>query len=149
MLDELIHTALENNKDVRIAAARVEEFAARLGITRSAGVPQVGYGGGAFRDQASRETAGGVPAGASRTNDFYDATLNVGWELDIWGRIRRATEAARAELLAADEGRRTVLLTLVSTVATSYIDLRSLDKQLEIAQRDARHRARTGPSSSS
>ncbi len=132
VLDDLVHTALQNNKDVRIAAARVEEFAARLGITRSDAFPQVGYGASAAREQASRETAGGVPSGMDRTNDMFSATLNVGWELDLWGRIRRATEAARADLLTTEENRRAVVLTLVSAVATSYIDLRSLDKQLEI-----------------
>ena len=63
------------------------------------------------------------------------AALNVGWELDVWGRIRRATEAARAQLLATEEGRRTVILTLVTSVASSYINLRSLDQQLQIAIR--------------
>lgn len=141
VLDDLILTALRENKDIRIAAARVEEFAARVGIADSASLPQVFYGASGFRDRASRQTAVGVPAGVDRTSDFYDATINVGWELDIWGRIRRASEAARAELLAADEGRLTVLLTLVSSVATSYIQLRSLDKQLDIANRTLRTRA--------
>jgi len=135
VLDELIQEALEQNYDVRIAAARVQEFAARIGLTESEGLPQIGYGGDFGADQFSRETPGGVPAGIDRTNQFYSATLNVGWELDIWGRIRRASEAARADLLTADEGRRTVILTLVSAVATTYIELLSLDKQLEIAER--------------
>ncbi|MCP3902851.1 MAG: efflux transporter outer membrane subunit [Planctomycetes bacterium] len=135
VLDELIQEALEQNYDVRIAAARVEEFAARIGLTESEGLPQIGYGGDAGVDQLSRETPTGVPPGVDRTNEFYSATLNFGWELDIWGRIRRASEAARAELLTADEGRRTVILSLVSAVATSYIELLSLDKQLEIAER--------------
>jgi multidrug efflux system outer membrane protein len=134
-LDALIDEALANNYDIRIAAARVEEFAARIGLTEAEGLPQIGYGGDAGVDQLSRETATGVPPGADRTNEFYSATINVGWELDIWGRIRRASEAARADLLTADEGRRTVILTLVSAVATSYIELLSLDKQLVVAER--------------
>jgi multidrug efflux system outer membrane protein len=134
VLDGLILAALESNKDVRFAAARVEEFAARLSVTRSELYPQIGYGGSAERTQASREGVTGIPPGVDRTNDAYQATLSAGWELDIWGRIRRASEAARANLLAAEEGRRTVILTLVSSVATSYIELRSLDKQLEIAR---------------
>ena len=135
VLDELVLTALLNNRDVRIAAARVEEFAARLDVSRSSLFPQVGYEGSAFRDQASRETANGVPSGIDRTNDTFAATVNVGWELDLWGRIRRANEAARAEMLAADDARRAVILTLVSSVATSYVTLRDLDEQLDVARR--------------
>jgi outer membrane protein, multidrug efflux system len=126
VLDALIQDALANNKDVRIAAARVEEFAARVDITRAGFYPQIGYDGAAGRNRS---------AGNSRINDSYLASLNVGWELDIWGRIRRATEASRAQLLAEEEVRRTVILTLVSSVASSYINLRSFDRQLEIAVR--------------
>jgi multidrug efflux system outer membrane protein len=100
VLDQLVEDALDNNKDVRIAAARVEEFAARVDITRSGLFPQFGYGGSADRSKTSLDTVAGVPAGISRTNDLYNASLNVGWELDLWGKIRRATEAARANLLA-------------------------------------------------
>ena len=136
VLDALINEALVNNKDVRIAAARVEEFAARVDITRSGFYPQVGYDGAAGRNRSPLETA----AGGSRINDSYLAALNVGWELDVWGRIRRATEAARAQLLAEEEVRRTVILTLVSSVAGSYINLRNLDRQLEIAIRTLQSR---------
>ncbi|GBE08131.1 outer membrane protein OprM precursor [bacterium BMS3Abin11] len=135
VLDQLVEDALDNNKDVRIAAARVEEFAARVNIARSGLFPQFGYNGSADRSKASLDTVSGVPAGISRTNDLYNASLNVGWELDLWGKIRRATEAARAELLASEEARRTVILSLVTTVASSYIGLRTLDRQLEIAKR--------------
>ncbi|MEA3410863.1 MAG: efflux transporter outer membrane subunit [Pseudomonadota bacterium] len=141
VLDALIRRALLNNRDVRIAAGRVEEFAARLDISRSALFPQIGYDGAAGRNSVSRETAAGVPAGVDRVSDAYSATLNLGWELDFWGRIRRANEAARADLLATAEGRRTVILTLVSAVATSYITLRQLDKQLEISRRTLESRA--------
>ena len=134
VLDQLVEDALDNNKDVRIAAARVEEFSARVDITRSGLFPQVGYTGGAERNQSSLDTVTGVPSGISRTNDLYNASLNVGWELDLWGKIRRATEAARANLLASEEAKRTVILSLVSTVANSYISLRTLDRQLEIAK---------------
>ncbi len=125
VLDELIETALLNNKDLRIAAARVEAFAARIGITRADAFPLIGYGASGAR---------GERAPNSGTSDLYSATLNLGWELDVWGRIRRGTEAARAELLAAEEGRRTVILTLVTSVATGYVQLRNLDRQLEIAR---------------
>jgi len=143
VLDALIIEALVNNKDVRIAAARVEEFAARVDITRSGFYPQIGYDGAASRDSTSLDAASGLPAGSSRINDNYLAALNVGWELDVWGRIRRATEASRAQLLAAEEVRRSVILTLVSAVASSYINLRNLDRQLEIARRTLQARGET------
>ncbi len=135
VLDELIETALHNNRDLRIAAARVDEYAARLGVTRSALFPQLDYGAGASR----REAGSGVPGGSSGT--LYEATLNLGWELDIWGRIRRASEAARADLLAAEEGRRAVILSLVSAVATGYVQLLNLDRQLAIARDTVKSRA--------
>jgi len=134
VLDALINRALLNNKDVRIAAARVEEFAARVDITRAGFYPQIGYDGSARRGSISSAAASKLP-GTSRINDSYMAALNVGWELDVWGRIRRATEAARAQLLATEEGRRTVILTLVTSVASSYINLRNLDQQLQISIR--------------
>lgn len=141
-LDALVDTALENNRDVRIAAARVEEFAARVDITRAGFYPQIGYDAAAGRSQVSRNSAGYVP-GADRIGESYTAALNVGWELDIWGKIRRASEAARADLLAAEAGRQTVILTLVSSVATSYVNLRALDKRLAIAKRTLRSRGET------
>ena len=141
-LDKLINTALENNRDVRLAAARVEEFAARVDISRAGFYPQVGYGASGERGQVSGNSAGYVP-GSDRIGESYAATLNVGWELDIWGKIRRADEAARADLLASEAARQTVILTLVSAVATSYVDLRSLDKQLVIARRTLRTRAKS------
>lgn len=142
VLDALVAEALANNLDVRIAAARVEEFAARIGISRSAAFPQVNAGGGLGRSSLSREIAPGS-AGGSRTSDFFNANLNVGWELDIWGRIRRATDAARSDALASTEVRRGVVLTLVTSVATSYVGLRSLDAQLEVAREKLETRAGT------
>ena len=126
--------ALENNLDVRIAAARIMEYAARVDIARAGLYPQLGYAADASRNQASRTTANGVPSGVSRMSDSFQAGINLGWELDFWGRIQRATEAARADMLAQEAGRRSVILSLVSAVASSYIQLRNLDRQLEIAR---------------
>jgi multidrug efflux system outer membrane protein len=134
VLDELIQAALENNRDVRIAAARVEEFAARVDIARSGFYPQIGYQGDASRNRVSDESLSNLPPGTPAISNNFQATLNVGWELDIWGKIRRATESARASLLSAEEGKRTVILTLVTSVATSYVQLRALDRRLEIAK---------------
>lgn len=138
VLDRLIDEALQANLDVRIAAARVEQFAARLNISRSEFLPQVGYGISGNRQGNSDSNVGATGIDSITTD--YLATINVGWELDVWGRIRRASEAARAQLLAAEESRRTVILSLVSSVATAYVGLRRLDRQLEIAlaTRDSR-----------
>jgi len=139
VLDDLIDIALKENKDVRIAAARVLEFAARVDIFRSGFFPQIGYQGDASRNRASREVFGGVSTGDRGYNN-YAVAANLSWELDLWGRIRRATEAARADLLVEEENRRTVILSLVSAVATSYVTLRQLDRQLEVSRetRDVR-----------
>ncbi|NJD34149.1 MAG: efflux transporter outer membrane subunit [Betaproteobacteria bacterium] len=133
VLNELVATALRENKDLMIAAARVEEFAGNYGIVRSGLFPQVGAGYEAARQ---RENVNGE----GHTYNSYQAVLNASWEIDIWGRIRRQTEAARAQLLASEEGRRGVILSLVGSVAGSYINLRSLDRQLEIARETAKSR---------
>ena len=131
VLNNLITTGLLENKDVRIAAARMEQFMAQVEITRSGFYPQIGYGVAGSRNQASKNI---VPPGAESLTETWQATLNAGWELDVWGRLGRATEAAQADLLAAEEGRRTVILSLVSSIATGYVNLRGLDAQLGIAR---------------
>jgi outer membrane protein, multidrug efflux system len=133
VLNQLIDTALRENKDVRIAAARVEEFAARVDIFRSGYFPQIGYDGEATRNRASREVYGGNSIPERKYNN-YSAAASLGWELDLWGRIRNATEAARAELLAEEENRRAVILSLVSAVASTYVTLRQYDRQLQVAE---------------
>ncbi|QDU71088.1 efflux transporter outer membrane subunit [Mucisphaera calidilacus] len=141
-LEALIDEALANNHDLTIATLRVEEFAARLGITRSEAFPQVGYGLEAGTQQLSRETSDAARTpGFDRNSDFFSGNVAVGWELDLWGRIRRSTEAARANLMAAEENRRGVILTLVTSVATAYVAIRSLDTQLVIAEQRLESRA--------
>ena len=139
VLNELIQIALQENKDVRIAAARVEQFLGQYGTTRAAFFPQVYAGASASRQQASQVT-GPVPlentSNANRIYNNYEIYLNASWEIDFWGKIRRASEAARADLLGSEEARRAVVLTLVTSVAGSYVNLRDLDKQLEIAKTD-------------
>jgi len=136
-LQDLVRTALEQNYDLREAVARVEAARANLGITRSNQFPSVGASGNVQTNRISRN--GSLPLSKafvpSQNRTFGDATLNLlSFELDIWGRLRRATEAARANLLAADENRKAVITTLVSDVATSYFSLRELDAELEISQ---------------
>jgi len=140
VLNELITSALKENYDLKIAAARIEEFAGRYGFTRADLFPQVGVGAGYDRQRVSESGANRLPAGFSPTYDTFQTTLNAGWELDIWGRIRRSTEAARADLIASEEGRRAVILSLVSSVAAAYVNLRDLDRQLEISRDTAKTR---------
>jgi len=139
VLNELIQTALKENKDVKIAAARVEQFVGRYGTTRAALFPQVGAGG-SYGEQQVSELTGPSPlegTDADRTFNSSEIFLNAAWEIDLWGKLRRATEAARANILSTEEARRTVILTLVSAVANSYINLRDLDKQLELTKKAA------------
>jgi outer membrane protein, multidrug efflux system len=133
VLDQLIAEALANNRDIKIAAANIEQAAAVLIQARAPLFPQLGYGGGGRRE---RITAGNTPHAQdlSYTRSSYQAFANVGWEIDLWGRIRRLSESAQAQLLATEEARRGVILSLVSSVAGSYIQLLGLDDQLRIAR---------------
>jgi len=108
MLRELIHEALRNNYDVRIAAARVQEARAGFVATRSDLFPSLNYDASVGRSNATPGLLGKPGRQAPATSNFYSATLAMSWELDIWGRIRRATEAARANLLATEDARRGV-----------------------------------------
>lgn len=140
-LERLIDIALTENKDVLIAAARVEEFYGRYGATRGQQFPQVGLNAQGGRERLSRISQPPIPDSQSNYTDFYSIDLGASFEIDLWGKLRRASEAARAELLAAEEGRRTVLMTLVATVASSYVNLLSLDRQLQISRDTLRARA--------
>jgi multidrug efflux system outer membrane protein len=139
-MNDLITTALRENYDLRIATARVEEYYGRYGATRADLFPQVGYGGSASRTQATQKGPIPFPAGTSSKYNTYQADFSASWEIDIWGKIRRATEAARADLMAVEDFRSGVILSLVSSMATAYVDLRSLDRQLEIARQTAKSR---------
>jgi outer membrane protein, multidrug efflux system len=129
-LQALVRTALSRNDNVQLAAARVLEAEAQLGITRADQYPTVSAdiqgGGGRTAEQGST---------AARTAAAVRIQGSAAWELDFWGRFRRATESARAQLLATEWGRRAVLSTVVSQVADAYFGLRALDLQLDIARR--------------
>ena len=135
VLDGLIAEALASNRNVKIAAANVEAAAAVLTQTKAPLYPQVGYGAGAARQKASELNATGWNAAIPNPQDVYQLNGSASWELDLWGRVRRLSEAARADLFATEEARRGVVLSLVSTVAGNYLQLRGLDEQLEIARR--------------
>jgi outer membrane protein, multidrug efflux system len=140
VLNDLITVALRENKDLLIAAARIEQFAGRFGIVRADLFPQVGAAGEYSRQRISEAGENPLAPGSVTTADSFSATLNAGWEIDLWGRIRRSTEAARAELIASEEGRKAVILSLVANVASAYINLRDLDRQLEISRNTAKSR---------
>jgi multidrug efflux system outer membrane protein len=135
VLDQLIADALAGNKDVLIAVANVERAAGVLTQTRSPLFPQVNYGANAGRYRFSEQTTSALPGGVSNPTNYYSVLAGASWEIDLWGRVRRQSESAQASLLATDEARRGVILTLVAQTATSYIQLRDLDQQLLIAQR--------------
>jgi len=142
-LNELIATALKQNYDLRIATSRVDEYYGRYGATRADLFPQVGYGASAGRTQLSEKGAFAGTPGAGSPHTNLQAQFSASWEIDLWGKIRRATEAARADLMAAEDVRSGVILSLVTSVATAYVDLRSLDRQLEIARQTVESRAKS------
>jgi multidrug efflux system outer membrane protein len=135
-LQALIRTALEQNYDLRVAATRILQARAQVTIARSFQYPAADASAAAPYDLA---TGGDRPP----TYETFvpQGGLSVAWELDLWGRFRRATEAARADLLATEDFQRTVVLTLVSDVARAYLALRELDLELEIGQRTVASRA--------
>jgi outer membrane protein, multidrug efflux system len=143
VLNGLVRTALDENKDLLIATARIEEFFGRYFSTRGDQFPSAGANADAFRQRLSERSSVQPIDGKDNAYNQYEAFLNAGWEIDFWGKFRRATEAARAELLGTEEARRTVVLTLVSAVAASYVDIRALDKQLAITQSTADSRKDT------
>jgi multidrug efflux system outer membrane protein len=131
-LQSLIREALDNNLDVRIAAARVEQARAALGATRLQQLPQVSVSGEALRARTSKyELIPGEPA----IGNAFSADGSLSYEVDFWGKYRRATEAARAGLLASEYAKQDVRAGLVSGVATAYFTLLALDEQLAITQR--------------
>src|ERR1700692_1809416 len=124
-LQELIRTALKQNYDLQLATERINAERAQLAITRSNQLPQV-QGTGAF--------SGGKEQNFQTKFNFLSLAADAAFQLDFFGRYRRATEAARAQLLASEEARHTVTLTLVSDVASAYFALLQLDLELQIAQ---------------
>src|SRR5579862_518123 len=131
VLTQLIHTAIAQNYDVRIAATRVLEAHAQVGITRADQLPSASVGADVFSEQNAKVTKL-FPAYEVNGGEL---NLSVIWNLDFWGKYRRQTEAARAQLLATEWGQRAVLSSLVANVASAYFELRALDRELEISQR--------------
>ncbi len=136
VLQRLIGESLASNYDLQIAIARIEQVRALVGVVRSQYYPQVGYEGFV---QGDRAILPGVNGGnTSNTYGTLGGLLSFGWEFDVWGRIKRSEESARARLLAQESVRRAVMLSLVSDVAANYFSLIELDRELAIAQESAR-----------
>ncbi len=135
-LTRLVDTALKQNFELRIAAERVLQARALYGITRAGQYPAVGGSVDLNAVRSSQVGANaGVPSGADTDVTYAQAGFSVGWELDVWGRLRRLSEASRAQYLATEEARRGVITTLIADVSDTYLRLRALDLELEIANR--------------
>jgi len=134
-LDALIQEALGHNADLRLAIARVDEARASLGVARADQWPGVSANGSASRTRASEDTALSVTPGTDPIYNNVRATLDASYEIDFWGKYRRATEAARAELLATQFNRDAVRLALIAEVSRGYFNLRALDAQVAITKR--------------
>jgi len=134
-LQKLVRTAMIQNYDLRAAVARINAERANLGLARSNQFPQFELNADLTTSRQSRNVQAGVP-GAGRSRTFGEVLLGLlNFEIDIWGRLRRETEAARAELRASEEDRKAVMTTVVSDVATGYFSLLELDSELDIAKR--------------
>jgi outer membrane protein, multidrug efflux system len=137
-LQDLVRRSLAGNYDLQSAVARIEEARAQVGVAASDLYPHVGYQG-----SAERQKIFFTPSFPSATFNAFQGAFNLAWEIDLWGRIRRSTEAARAQFLATEEARRGVLVTLVSDVASGYFQLLELDRELAIAHESAETYQRT------
>ncbi len=142
-LNDLIETALRENRDIQAAAARVDQFIGTLQTTRSQFFPQIGYNANASRNRTTERGLVTVPPGSDPYFSLYEGALGASWQIDLFGRIRRQSEAAQARVFASEQGRKGVILSIVTSVAASYIGLRALDRQLEIARESATNYADT------
>jgi len=137
VLRQLVDTSLRQNRDVRTALAVIDEFRAQYRATRGALLPELTANGEAGRNQAVFGTFG------AQTFDVYRATADLSWELDVWGRLRRSTQAANSEVRVREEDRHALQLSLIADVAAAYVDLRAADRNLAIARRTLDSRRQT------
>jgi len=141
-LQDLIRIALAENQDLLIAVERIVEAEARVGFVRADLFPKVDASLDAGRFEQSREAFPNNPPPGSNDASLYNIGASVTWEIDLFGRIRRSTESQRAQLLATEEARRAVAISLVAAVAGTYVDLRDADLRLEISRRTLESRAK-------
>ncbi len=139
-LDALIRSALDENKDLRIAALRIDQYNAQLQVAEAATQPQASVWAQRSRDAVSQNRFIPLVNGAFPVGNTYEIGGTVTWELDFWGRVRRANESALADLMATEEDRRALVLSVVANVASSYVTLLSLDRELELYKRVAASR---------
>lgn len=134
-LQNLIQVALEENKDLKMALARLDQARAAIGVTDAAFLPSIDYSGGYQRTRSHTGANPGTPR-----HDRYSLGGTVNWEIDLWGRIRRLSESAEAQYLSVEENKNAVVLALVAETASSYFRLRMLDAQLAITEHTAKTR---------
>ncbi len=139
-LEKLVQAALKNNLDLELALARVDEARARLGISKSQFYPSIDLGATAKREKVTETGMSVIPPGSDSTGNTFLLGLSLSYEIDLWGKIRRSTESAKAQLLSADYNRVNIQLTLISQVVSGYFALRSLDLQYAIAQETLKSR---------
>lgn len=131
-LQALIGTALTNNYDLRIAATRVEQARQLAAQARAGLFPQVNYLG--LVGKGKNVAAGGAPAPSGTTGGLMAVDANASWEIDLWGRVRRLSESARAQFFASEEARRDTRISIIAQVAQGYFQLLALDRELQIAR---------------
>ncbi len=136
VLNALISEALSNNKNIKIAAANMEQAAAVIMQTRSPLFPQFGYSGSAGRKRLSGLDGTLLEKFVENPNNSYQTFVSASWEIDLWGRIRRLTESAEADWRASEAQWRGAILSLVAAVANNYIQLLGLDEQLAVSKRN-------------
>lgn len=135
-LEALVQLALDENADLKIAASRVMEFAARRDLAKSQELPQVSIDGRSSRDKLSEERQTQLAYRTPINSANYELKARVSWELDIWGRVQRTNEAYLADLLAIEETRRAITLTVVSDVVSTYVELLAADRELALLKSD-------------
>ncbi len=140
VLNDLIRVGLAENREVKSAAARVDQYLGQYVTTRAAMFPQITADASVGRGRSSERGAAPVSSLVKNPADQYQAQFSASWEIDLWGKLRRSTEAARADILSSEESRKGVILSLVASIATGYVTLRDLDRQLEIAQTTTKSR---------
>ncbi|MBM5570797.1 MULTISPECIES: efflux transporter outer membrane subunit [Deefgea] len=136
ILNQLVDTALANNQNLALVTAKVDESRAKLGITSAEALPRIDLGGGGRRAEVSKNQTGKE----SQISSDYKLAAQASWEVDLWGRVRNSTAAAKQDLMAVQYNRDAVILTLTTEVVQSYFNLRALDAQLEITQNTVKSR---------
>ena len=134
-LHKLIETGLIKNRDLKLAVARIEEAQATVGFTKADIYPTLGYNAGYNGGNIVRALTGEDPASGSTQNIWSVNIPTLSWELDFWGKFRRSTEAARADLLSSEFSRRKIQISLISEIANTYFQLLDYDNKLQISRR--------------